>query len=383
MRSVIPYGRQEITEEDIRAVTEVLKSDFLTQGPKVKEFEEKFAASVGARYGIAMTNATCALHLGALAMGVKPGHQVITTPITFVATSNSVLYCGGDVVFADIDPKTLCLDPNRVEDLLKRSPGKFQGIIPVDFAGFPVKMDDFKSLADRYHLWIMEDACHAPGASYLDAQGARQLTGNNRYSDLSVFSFHPVKHIATGEGGMVTTNDVEVYKKIQLLRTHGITKDQTQMTRVDGGWYHEMHELGYNYRISDILCGLGISQLSRAEHSLQRRQEIARRYDQELAGLPLQLPHSAAGAVHGYHLYVIQTEKRKELYTHLCEKGIYAQVHYIPVYQQPYYVKKYGIQKLEHAENYYQSCLSIPMYHSMTQDEQTYVIGTIRAFFHS
>lgn len=378
---VIPYGKQEITEADIQAVTEVLKSDFLTQGPKVKEFEDRFAEYVGAKYALATANATLALHLGVLALGVKPKQKVITSPITFVASGNSVLYCGGEIAFADIDPKTLCLDPNRVEDLVKKSPESYRGIIPIDFAGFPIRMDDFKTIADRYGLWIIEDACHAPGAYYTDAKGAVQKTGNNQYSDISIFSFHPVKHIATGEGGMITTNNRDLYKKIQLLRTHGITKDPKQMNRFDGDWYHEMHELGFNYRISDVLCALGISQLSRADQALARRKEIAKRYDTELAGLPIRLPYSSEKNSHAYHLYVIQTEKRKELFSFMKEKGIAPQVHYIPVYQQPYYVQRYGKQHFENAEKYYQGCLSIPLYHSMTNDEQTRVIEAIKNFF--
>ena len=261
---IIPYGKQEILDEDIAAVTRALKSDFLTQGPRVKEFEDAFAKYVDAKYAVATNNATTALHMAAVTLGVEKGTRVITTPNTFVASANCVLYCGGEVEFSDIDAKTYNLDPNRVEDLIKKDPKKYAGIIPVDYAGLPSAMKDFKAIADRFGLWVIEDACHAPGASFLD-QGKVQKIGSGKYSDICSFSFHPVKHIATGEGGMLTTDDEAIYEKLLLLRSHGITKDPKKMKEVDGGWDMEMQELGFNYRISDILCALGTSQLSRAD----------------------------------------------------------------------------------------------------------------------
>lgn len=378
--SPIPYGKQFILEEDVQAVVDVLRSDYLTQGPKVQEFEESFARYVGAKYAVAVSNGTTALHLSAKALGVEEGDRVITTPITFVASANCVLYCGGDVLFSDIDPENYCLDPNKVEDLLRKSHGKVKGIIPVDFAGYPVDMAPFRTLAEKYGTWIIEDACHAPGA-FRSKDSVVHRVGDGKNSDLTVFSFHPVKHIACGEGGMITTNSEDLYKKLILLRTHGITKDSSKLHKVVGGWYYEMQELGYNYRIPDILCALGISQLKRADISFQKRQKIAERYIKELQGLPLTLPRVENYVTHGYHLFVIQTSERKRLFDYLASKKIYCQVHYIPVHQQPYYIERYGIQNFEIADFYYERCLSLPMYHAMTFEEQTRVIEEIKGFF--
>jgi UDP-4-amino-4,6-dideoxy-N-acetyl-beta-L-altrosamine transaminase len=377
---VIPYGKQEIREEDIGAVVETLKSDFLTQGPKVKEFEDAFANYVGAKHAVSFTNATAALHAAVQVLGLNKSKKVITTPNTFVASANCILYAGGEVQFCDIDSKTFNLDPNLVEDLVKKNPNEFSGIIPVDFAGLPSSMKDFKAIAEKYGLWLIEDACHAPGAAFED-DGVWQKIGNARYSEICSFSFHPVKHIACGEGGMLTTNSDHILKKLHLLRSHGITKDPAQMTEVDGGWDMEMQELGYNYRMPDILCALGLSQLHRAEKSLENRKRIAERYLEELGGLPLQFQIVPAGLKHAYHLFVIRTAKRKELYDFLKTKNIYAQVHYIPIHQQPYYVSRYGKQSFKEAENYYRECLSIPMYHSLTESDQTRVIEAISEFF--
>lgn len=381
MNNIIPYGKQEILQEDIDAVISTLTSDYLTQGPKVKEFEESFANYVGAKYAVAVTNGTAALHLSSLVMGVGPGKKVITTPLTFVASANCVLYCGGDIQLADIDPKTFCLDPNKVEDLIKKYPNRFQGIIPVDFAGYPLKMDDFKQISNKYNLWIIEDACHAPGASFVDNKNIRQRTGNSVYADLTVFSFHPVKHIACGEGGMITTNDYQTYKKLLLLRTHGITKDPTELTISNDPWFYEMQELGYNYRISDILCSLGVSQLKRAQQSLNRRKEIANRYLLELKGLPLELPTVDSRLEHAFHLFVIKTENRKKLYEFLKKSDIHCQVHYIPVHRHPFYIQRYGPQEFSVADDFYTKCLSLPIYHSMTEQDQDRVINSIKLFF--
>lgn len=381
--SAIPYGKQNITDEDIQAVVSVLKSDFLTQGPKVKEFEDAFAAYVGSKYAVAVSNGTTALHLCNLALGIKPGQKVITTPNTFVATSNGTLYGGGEVVFSDIDPETYCLDPNRVEDLLRKNSKDIVGIIPVSFAGYPVKLEDFKAIAKKYHLWLIEDACHAPGAFYRDSEGSVKRSGSCVDSDFSVFSFHPVKHIACGEGGMITTNDESLYKKVLLLRTHGITRDSAAMSQFDGPWYYQMQELGYNYRIPDMLCALGLSQLNRADQSLQHRIKLAKRYNEHLKDLPICLPLVPINVNHAYHLYVITTPRRDELFKSLKEKNIHPQVHYIPVHTHPYYIQRYGRQSFPHAEEYYKTALSIPMYHSMTFEEQDRVISAIKSFFRS
>ena len=329
----IPYGRQYITQEDIDAVVETLKSDFLTQGPKISEFEKAFADYIGATYAVAVANGTTALHLCAMALNVKPGVKVITTPITFVASANCVRYCGGEVFFADIDPKTFLLDVEKVRTLLnKHTKGTFKGIIPVDFSGESVNLEAFRKLADEFGLWIIEDACHAPGGYFIDSKGKKQNCGNGNYADLAIFSFHPVKHIATGEGGMITTNNKELYNKLCLLRTHGITKDPVLLQENRGGWYHGMQELGYNYRLSDMQAALGITQLKRANDGLKKRKAIAGRYDDAFkkSGLPITIPTYSVG--HAFHLYIIQVKDRLNLYNYLRKNKIFAQVHYIPAH---------------------------------------------------
>jgi UDP-4-amino-4,6-dideoxy-N-acetyl-beta-L-altrosamine transaminase len=379
---VIPYGRHTITDADIDAVVKVLKSDFLTQGPAVAEFEKAFSEYIGVKYAVAVSNGTAALHLCAMALNVQPGDKVITTPITFAASANCVRYCGGEIVFSDIVPGTLLLDIEKVRKLLEASPkGTYKGIIPVDFAGAPVDLEAFRKLADEYGLWIIEDACHAPGGFFNDSKGTAQYCGNSSYADLAIFSFHPVKHIATGEGGMITTNNEELYKKLLLLRTHGITRDTELLHENHGGWYYEMQELGYNYRLCDMQAALGISQLRSAPEGLKRREEIAKRYEKELANIPgLTLLPFKKG--HAYHLYIIQTEKRLELYNFLKSKNIFPQVHYIPVHLMPYY-KSLGWKSgdMPVAEKYYSGGLSIPMYPGLTDEEQGYVIETIKTFF--
>ncbi len=373
---MIPYGKQHITEADIEAVVETLRSPFLTQGPRLKEFEEKFATYVGAKYAVAISNGTAALHLSCLALGVKPGDKVITSPLTFAASANCVLYCGGSIEFADIDPETLLLDINAVRKKLEAAPkGTYSGIIPVDFAGYPVNLEAFRELADEFGCWILEDACHAPGGYFLDSQGHQQYCGNGKYADLAIFSFHPVKHIATGEGGMITTNDPELYQKVKLLRAHGITKDPDLLEDNHGGWYYEMQELGYNYRISDIQCALGVSQLDRAKEGLLRRQEIAKIYNEAFDGTAIRTVRTPDHIHHAYHLYVVQVPERKAVYDHLREEKIFAQIHYIPLHLQPYY-RNLGWKKgdFPHVEAYYEKCLSLPMYPSLKQEEQELVI---------
>lgn len=372
----IPYGRQHISQDDVEAVVKTLQSAYLTQGPTVKAFEEAFAEYVGARYAVAVTNGTAALHLCTLALGVEPGTKVITTPITFAASANCIRYCGGQVVFADVEPDTALLDIEKVRLLLESHPkGTFSGIIPVDFAGYAVDLASFRALADEYDLWIIEDACHAPGGYFTDGKGMKQRCGNGQFADAAIFSFHPVKHIACGEGGMITTNDKAVYEKLLLLRTHGITKDSNQLEENHGGWYYEMQELGFNYRMPDINCALGLSQLTRAEDRLEKRRAIAKVYDQAFINTPIRPLAKPLDGGHAYHLYVIQTEERKLLYDQLRAQGIYAQVHYIPVHMQPYY-RQLGWRRgdLPVAEAYYEQCLSLPMYPELTLAEQLQVI---------
>ena len=380
---MIPYGRQHITEEDIAEVAATLSSDFLTQGPKIKEFEEKFAEYIGVKYAIAVSNGTAALHLSALALGVNKTSKVITTPITFAASANCIRYCGGEVAFADIDPSTALIDIDEVKKLLATVPrGTYTGIIPVDFAGYPVDLEKLRAIADEYELWILEDACHAPGGYFTDSKGVQQNCGNCAYAELAVFSFHPVKHIACGEGGMITTNRKDLYDKLLLLRTHGITKDSALMCENHGGWYYEMQELGYNYRLPDINAALGISQLKRADEGLQRRIAIAKKYDDTFANNPdIKLINPAEGFSHAYHLYVIQVENRKGLYDYLKQHNIFAQVHYIPVTTLPYYKELgYNTKCYPNANAYYEKCLSIPMYASLTDEEQDFVIAKVLEF---
>lgn len=379
---MIPYGRQHITQEDIDAVTQTLHSDYLTQGPKVTKFEKAFADYIGCKYAVAVANGTAALHLCAMALNVNEHSKVITTPITFAASANCVRYCGGEVTFADIDPATALIDINKVESILQSAPkGTYQGIIPVDFAGYPVNLEELRSLADKYNLWIIEDACHAPGGYFNDSKGVKQHCGNGIYAELAIFSFHPVKHIACGEGGMITTNDKNLYERLLLLRTHGITKDPEKLHENDGGWYYEMQELGYNYRLSDINAALGASQLKRADEGLQRRREIAAKYDEAFAETNIRLIKPKDNVGHAYHLYVIQVENRKGLYDYLKQHNIFSQVHYIPVHHQPYY-RQLGFSKNDYPKSnaYYDECLSIPMYAALNDEEQDLVIKTIKSF---
>jgi hypothetical protein len=417
------YGRHNITQSDVDAVISVLKSDFLTQGPKIKEFEEAFANYIGAKYAVAVSNGTAALHLCTLALEVKPGDKVITTPITFAASANCVRYAGGEVVFADIDPETYLLDIKEVEKLLKASPkGTYKGIIPVDFSGRAVNLEAFRKLADEYGCWIIEDACHAPGGYFTDSKNHKHNCGNGDYAELAIFSFHPVKHIAAGEGGMITTNDEKLYKRLQTLRTHGITKDvnlfQNSLATAYGfksmaddpmttnnargannpaitndsmrrkaqndypGWYMEMQELGFNYRLTDFQAALGLSQLNRADEGLARRREIASLYEQAFSGKSFIKRQSGVIDGHAYHLYIVEVEDRIGLYDYLRDKNIFAQVHYIPVHLMPYY-KQFGWKEgdMPNAEDYYKHCISLPMFPSLTNEEQNFVINTIYTFF--
>lgn len=379
----IPYGRQNITETDIEAVVDVLKSDFLTQGPHIAEFEKNFADYVGAKFAVAVANGTAALHLNAMALGVKPEDKVITTPITFVASANCVRYCGGEVVFADIDPETYLLDINHVRQLLVADTNReIKGIIPVNFAGRVVDMEAFRALADEFNCWIIEDACHSPGGYFINSEGEQVKAGSGLYADLAIFSFHPVKHIAAGEGGMITTNDERLYSDLLNLRTHGIQQDFSQRLYDDALWYYEMQTLGFNYRLTDIQAALGNSQLSRADIGLIRRREIAQRYFTEFKDKSFVKGQSGVIEGHAYHLYVIQVDRRKELHKYLRDQGIFAQIHYIPCHLMPYY-RELGWKDgdLQNAETYYKTCISLPMYPTLTEEEQEFVINTIVEFY--
>jgi UDP-4-amino-4,6-dideoxy-N-acetyl-beta-L-altrosamine transaminase len=391
---MIPYGRQNITDEDIKAVVETLQSDFLTQGPKIAEFENAFAKYVGSKYAVAVANGTAALHLCALALDVQGEDKVITTPITFAASANCIRYCGGEVVFSDIDPDTYLIDVEKLKTLLAASPkGTYKGVVPVDFAGRAVNLEAIRELADEYGLWIIEDACHAPGGFFTDSNNNQQLCGNGKFAELAIFSFHPVKHIASGEGGMITTNNEVLYQKLLTLRTHGITRDVAAYTNdpefaagmtSDGypGWYMEMQTLGYNYRLTDFQAALGISQLKRADEGLQRRREIAATYEKAFEGRSFIKGQSGVVKGHAYHLYILEVENRLGLYNYLREHKIFAQIHYIPCHLMPYY-KQFGWREgdMPNAENYYRHCISLPMYPTLTQKEQDFVINQVLKFF--
>ncbi len=381
----ISYGHQLITDDDIQAVVETLRSDYLTQGPRIPEFEQNFANYLGCKYACMVSNGTAALHLCAMALDIQTGDKVITTPITFVASANGFRYLGAEIVFCDIVPKTFLMDLDKLEEILKASPkGTYKAVVPVDFAGYPIDEERLHNLALVYGFKIVIDACHAPGSRWTDSKGNRQMVGNCKYADLSVFSFHPVKHIAAGEGGCITTNNEVLYNKVALYRTHGITKDTAIMTKCDGGWYYEMQELGYNYRITEIQAALASSQLKRLDWSIERRNEIAKKYDEKLQKLPILIPYRAEGITHAFHLYVIEVHpsKRKELYDYLRKHNIFAQVLYIPAHTMPYY-KSLGHKEGECpiAEDYYTRCLALPMYPSLTDEEQQYVIDVIWDFY--
>jgi UDP-4-amino-4,6-dideoxy-N-acetyl-beta-L-altrosamine transaminase len=391
----IPYGRQSITDEDLLAVREALLDDYLTQGPRIAEFEKEFAQYVGAKYAVAVSNGTAALHLNALALGVKPGDKVITTPITFAASANCVRYCGGEVVFADIDPDTYLLDINKVRSILEKDIDReIKGIIPVDFAGRAVDLEAFRALADEYDLWIIEDSCHSPGGFFKDSNRNNQHCGNGKFADLAIFSFHPVKHIASGEGGMITTNDEELYRKLLALRSHGIIKQNDSYTNsaefATGvkaetnypGWYMEMQMLGYNYRITDFQSALGSSQLKRADKGLIERRRIAKKYQDAFANAPFVKGQSGSLEGHAYHLYVLEVDDRLGLYNFLREHKIFSQIHYIPCHLMPYY-RELGWKEgdMPFAEQYYKQCISLPMFPTLQDEEQNFVIEKITDFY--
>ncbi len=375
-RKFIPYGRQWLDEEDIQAVVEVLRTDYLTTGPKIKEFEQKFADYVGAKYAVAISNGTAALHAACYAAGIGEMDEVITTPITFAASASCVLHCGGTPVFADIDPKTYNIDP---EEIRKKITPKTKAIIPVHFTGQPCDMDEIHKIAKEYNLIVIEDAAHALGAEY---KGRRI----GSISDMTTFSFHPVKHITTGEGGMITTNDEELYKKLILFRTHGITRNNELLHNQDEGpWYYEQLDLGYNYRITDIQCALGISQLKKLEKFVARRREIVAQYNKafkELEGVVI--PYQDQYSDSSWHLYIIKLELdklkagRQEIFEALKALNIGVNVHYIPVYYFPYYQKLgYGKGLCPNAEYLYERIITLPLFPQMTDVDVERVINSV------
>lgn len=381
---MIHYGQQDITPEDVAAVVQVLDSINLTQGPKIEEFEKAVVDQTGAKYAVAVNSATSALHISCLALGLGPGDWLWTTPNTFVASANCALYCGASVDFVDIDPDTYNICPNKLEEKLAiaQKIGRLPKIVvPVHFSGQPCDMARIRALGDKYCFKIIEDASHAIGGLYLG-----QPIGSCDYSDITVFSFHPVKIITTGEGGMVLTNDHKLATRLSLLRSHGITRDANLMTQaMDGPWYYEQIALGYNYRMTDIQAALGVSQMSRLQNYVARRHEIAERYNVLLADLPLTLPWQSPDGHSAFHLYVIRLQLDKIRVTHqkvfegLREKNIMVNLHYIPVHTQPYYkAMGFDFGDYPNSEQYYREAISIPIHPRLTDFDQDFVVNTLR-----
>jgi dTDP-4-amino-4,6-dideoxygalactose transaminase len=361
------------------------------------EFEKEFSKYVDSKYSVALSNGTAALHIACLALGVSSNTNVITTSLTFSASANCVKFLGGNVWFVDIDRDTYLMDFDKLTNLIDSKPiGFFSGIIPVDFAGSPINLEILKKIANKNKLWVIEDACHAPGAFFIDQNSIKQKSGNGNFSDFSIFSFHPVKHITTGEGGMLTTNNIELYNKALLYRSHGIVRDSNKFTNTIAlsigeditenkewpGWYMEMQELGYNYRITDIQAILGKSQLQKAESSIVKRINIVKRYEKAFKKNTNILKYTKFLEGHAYHLYIIEVNDRYNLYTFLKKRGIFTQVHYFPLHLMPYY-QQFGwkVNDFPHCEDYYRKCLSLPIYPTLSIKEQEYVIDSINAFF--
>ena len=382
---MIPYGRQSIDDADIAAVAEVLRSNFLTQGPAVPAFEQAVASACGAKHAIAVNSATSALHIACLSLGVGPGDVVWTSPITFVASANCARYCGADVDFVDIDPRTYNLSVEHLAAKLEQAEkaGRLPKVlIPVHLCGQPCDMEGIHALGQLYGFKIIEDASHAIGGKYRG-----EPIGNGRYSDITVFSFHPVKIITTGEGGMTLTNDAQLAKRMQRLRSHGITRDEAEMTRApDGPWYYQQIELGFNYRMTDMQAALGLSQLQRLDEFVTKRHSLARRYDRELSSQPVVTPWQHPDTYSGLHLYVIRLKlkairkTRREVFEALQNAGIGVNLHYIPVYRQPYY-ERLGFKSLNfpEAENYYAEAISLPMYPGLDEIAQNHVIESLKS----
>ncbi len=380
----LPYGRQWLDDDDLEAVVRVLRGEWLTQGPAVAAFEDALAAACGARFAVAVSSGTAALHLACLAAGVGPGDVGITSPITFVASANCIAYCGGKPVFADVDPRTACMDPRALEEVRTRRRPKV--IIPVDFAGQPADLPAIYLLAKMCGATLIQDAAHSLGASY-EYAGVWHKVGSCKHADMTTLSFHPVKHITTGEGGAVLTNSADLYKRLLRLRTHGVTKEPTELSRADGPWYYEQHDLGYNYRITDVQCALGLSQLAKLERFVRRRRELVEEYRRGLADAQGQvevLPE-LPGRRSSYHLLVVRllqggSARRRAVYDRLHAAGIRAQVHYYPVHLQPWYREWYGYAEgaYPQAEAYYQTCLSLPLFPRMSEGDVRRVVHVLR-----
>lgn len=386
---IIPYGKHYIDDDDIKAVEEVLRYKNLTQGKEVENFEKAIAKFVGAKYAVAISSWTSGLHLANLVLEVKKGDKVVTSPITFVATPNSVIYCGATPVFSDIDSSTINICPKQLENTIIENPS-IKVIIPVHFAGLSCDMESINKIAKKYNLFVIEDAAHALGAKHHDGS----MVGSCKYSDMTGFSFHPVKSIAAGEGGMITTNDYSLYKRLLRLRSHGINKldddfiniNQSKTKGISNPWYYEMQDLGFNYRITDIQCALGLSQLKKLNQFINRRRELVEKYDKFFKGFNNLEPAQNNGReISSHHLYVIRINFNKIKYTRaslmnkLKDHGILCQVHYIPVTSQPYYsLKGYNTEHYTESQNFYNQALSIPLYFSLTDQDQEEVIKVFK-----
>lgn len=380
---MIYYGKQSIDEADIRAVEEVLRSDFLTQGPAIERFEHSVADYCGVKYAVAVTNATSALHIACLAAGLGPGNILWTSPITFVASANCGHYCGADVDFVDIDEKTYNMSVDALAEKLRRAKKKNKLpkiVVPVHLAGQSCDMERIRELSEKYGFTVIEDASHAVGADYLDTK-----VGSCAFSDMAVFSFHPVKIITTGEGGMVLTNDKDLYERLILLRSHGITRDPAKMTHeADGPWYYQQIALGFNYRMTDIQAALGASQMTRLDAFVARRRELAARYNALLKDFPLVTPDVMKGADPSWHIYIVRMvfgqigKTKRQIFEEMKERGVVLNLHYIPVHRQPYY-EKLGFRQgdFPHSEKYYEEAFTLPLYYSLANDEQDYIIESL------
>ncbi|MEZ8252963.1 UDP-4-amino-4,6-dideoxy-N-acetyl-beta-L-altrosamine transaminase [Vibrio splendidus] len=382
-RTVIPYGKQDISQQDIDSVVDVLKSDFLTQGPQVPAFEKALTEHTGAQYALAVNSATSALHIACLALGLGEGDWLWTTPVTFVASANCGLYCGAKVDFVDIDSATYNMCPKKLEQKLvtAKATGTLpKVVVPVHLCGQPCDMESIAKLAKEYGFKVIEDASHAIGGQYHE-----QPIGNCKYSDITVFSFHPVKIVTTAEGGAALTNQKELADKMALLRSHGITRDPEMMTEAShGGWYYQQVDLGFNYRMTELQAALGVSQMQRLDDFVAARHVLSKRYNQMLSELPLVLPYQLENTYSGLHLFVIRLKldeislTHKQVFDALRENGIGVNLHYIPVHTQPYY-QAMGFTEGEfpESERYYQEAISLPMFHGMTEEQQNTVVRVV------
>lgn len=378
---MIYYGKQFIDEQDINAVIEVLKSDFLTQGPVIENFEKAVAEYCGVKYAVAVTNATSALHIACLAAGLDKGDMLWTSPITFTASANCGRYCGADVDFVDIDGNSYDMSVTALKEKLEKSKIKPKVVVPVHLAGQSCEMQEIYDLSKQYCFTVIEDASHAIGADYKDTK-----VGCCKYSDMTVFSFHPVKIITTGEGGMVLTNNEELYKKLTLYRSHCITRDENLMTKeADGSWYYQQIGLGFNYRMTELQAALGLSQLAKVDKFVARRRQLAERYNELLKNLPLKLPYQNPDTDSSWHLYIVRVDfnkvkkTKKQIFAEMKAKGVCLNLHYIPVHTQPYYQNlgfKHGDFPV--SEKYYEEAFTLPLYYSLTDEQQEYVVSALK-----